>query len=343
MIKLAIVGTGKMAGTHAHHFQSIRGVEIVACCDIDLVKAREFAREYSIANIYYDLDDMLEKEELDAVANVTPDFLHYSLNIKILKKGLHLLCEKPLASNYKEARKLSQLAREQQVINMVNFIHRNSPALQKMTSLIQSGKVGNVLHVETSHLQSWVNSEYWGDWKEQESLLWRLAAQYSSQGIIGQEAVHLIDCLTFIIGPLRDLNYISRSFSKGVRGNKLKGVSLDTHDSAIFMLNFKNDAIGSMNISRVATGEKDTLRIAIYGDEGGLKLIIRHKEEAKLLICRGEDRHEATWKEVKLPDVKTTWQHFIACIRSGEPADPDFAHAAILQKTVEDATKPEED
>lgn len=343
MIKLAIVGTGKMAGTHARNFKNIRGVEIVACCDVDLVKAREFAREHSIANIYYDIDDLLEQEGLDAAVNATPDFMHYQLNVKILKKGLHLLCEKPLAENYKEARRLSQLARDQQVINMVNFIHRNSPALQKMTSLIQSGKIGHVLQVETSHLQSWVNSEYWGDWKEEDNLLWRLAAQYSSQGIIGQEAVHLIDCLTFMIGPLKDLSYVSRSFSKGVRGNKLKGISLDTSDTAIFMLEFKNDAIGSMNISRVATGEHDTLRIAIYGDEGGLKLIIRHNEEPKLLICRGEDRHEAIWKEVKLPEVKTTWQHFIACIRSGEPADPDFAHAASLQKIVEDATHSEED
>ena len=343
MIKLAIIGTGKMAGTHARNFQNIRGCEIVACCDVDLVKARAFAREFNVSNVYYDLDDLIEKEEIDAAVNITPDFLHYPLSVKILKKGIHLLCEKPLATNYKEAKRLASLARENQVINMVNLIHRNSPALQKMISLIQSEKIGHILQVETSHLQSWVNSEYWGDWKEEDNLLWRLAAEYSSQGIIGQEAVQLIDCLTFMIGPLKNISALSRSFSKGVRGNKLKGVSLDTRDSAIFMLEFKNEAIGSMNISRVATGEHDTLRIAIYGDEGGLKLLVRHNSEPKLLICRGEDRHDAIWKEVKLPEVKTTWQHFIACIRSGDAADPDFAHAAALQKIVEDATASEEE
>ena len=73
MIKLAIVGTGGMANAHATAFKNIKDVEIVAVCDVIEERVLNFAEEYNIDKTFTSFDEMLDKCELDAISNVTPD------------------------------------------------------------------------------------------------------------------------------------------------------------------------------------------------------------------------------------------------------------------------------
>src|SRR3712207_1120561 len=103
MIRLAIVGTGGMANGHAATFQAMKGCKVVAACDIDRARVEAFASKHNIPNIYTDVDEMLADDSIMAVSNVTPDAWHAPISLKAIAKGKHVLCEKPLATNYADA------------------------------------------------------------------------------------------------------------------------------------------------------------------------------------------------------------------------------------------------
>lgn len=335
MIQIAIIGTGMMGKVHAACFNSVRGCKVSACCDIDLKKSREFAREFDIPNYYGAVDDLLEREELNAVSIVTPNDTHHELAMKCLEKGIPVFCEKPLAQNYNLAEELADYADEVKVLNVVNLIHRGSPELQKASELVKEGAVGRVLHVEASYLQSWMTSDYWGDWKKTDSFLWRLSPRHAGKGVISDFGPSVIDLVSYVAGEIETLRTDVRSFNKGVRGNKLQGYDLDSADSAVISADFKNRAMGAIHMTRWATGEVNSLRLRVFGDEGGLTLDIE-EEGSSLKICCGEDRHRAKWKKVKIDKVPTLWKSFIEAVEEGKKmSEPTFRHAADLQKLLE--------
>ena len=81
MIRIAIIGAGSMAGEHAKHYGRLEGVEVVAVCDRDFPKAQAFAERHGIADVYQSLDDMLARDDIHAVSNVTPDGVHKATSL----------------------------------------------------------------------------------------------------------------------------------------------------------------------------------------------------------------------------------------------------------------------
>ena len=193
MIRLAIIGTGGIAGSHATNFSKIPGCQIVAGCDVDAAKAAAFCAKHSIPKAYSDLDLMLKECAIDAVVNATPDRFHAPHSIKAIQAGKHVLCEKPLALNYAEAATMVKAAKSKGVINMVNLSFRNAPALHKAHQLISSGKLGTIVHVDASYLQSWLVSTQWGNWRTLPALTWRLSTRHGSAGVLGDIGIHLVD------------------------------------------------------------------------------------------------------------------------------------------------------
>ena len=335
MIKVAIIGTGMMGQIHADCFKHLRGCKVTACCDIDLKKSREFARQFSIDNYYGAVEDLLQREELDAVAIVTTNDTHYDIASECLNRGIPVLCEKPLAQNHEIASQLAELAEKNKVVNMVNFVHRGSPELHKAAELVQEGEIGRVMHVEASYLQSWMTSDYWGDWKETESFLWRLSNSHAGNGVISDFGPTLLDLVSYVAGDIKHLRTDARSFNKGVRGNKLQGYNLDSADSAVISADFANGAMGAIHMTRWATGEMNSLRLRVYGDQGGMTLDIE-QDGSSLEVCSGENRHKARWKKVKIDKVPSLWQDFCTAVAEKDlTAQPSFKHAAHLQELLE--------
>ena len=166
MIKLAIVGTGGMANAHAAAFKNIKDVEIVAVCDVIEERVLNFAKEYNIDKTFTSFDEMLDKCELDAISNVTPDSFHKEIALKSLNKNKHIFSEKPLAENYPDAEEMYKASANTNCINMVNLSYRNSSGWQNLSKVLHNNELGKVRHVDASYYQSWLTCKYWGDWKE---------------------------------------------------------------------------------------------------------------------------------------------------------------------------------
>lgn len=334
MIKIAIVGTGGMAGGHAEWFQSkIKGCTVVACCDVVTDRAKAFAERFHIPAFYTDMDEMLAKEKLDAVTNVTPDRFHAPLTLKAVAKGLHVLCEKPLATCYADARKMAEAARKKGVINMVNLSYRNSSAIHRAAQLIQDGKLGRVIHFDASYLQSWLVSKAWGDWHTGDNWGWRLSTKHGSMGVLGDIGVHIVDFATYPAGEVRNVHCRLKTFDKAP-GGKLGKYELDANDSAVITVELANGALGTIHTSRWATGHLNSLKLQIHGDKGALQIDLDESYE-QIKLCLGKDVDPATWKTVKVPATPNNYQRFIKSIRTGKNDQPDFARGAEVQKILD--------
>lgn len=334
MIRLAIIGTGGMAHGHARVFQSIPGCRIVACCDILPEKASRFAEEFKIPAAYSNVDVMLDKETLDAVSVVTTDRAHCAPSLQAIDRGLHVMCEKPLADSLRNAQRMADAARRKGVLTAVNFSYRNSPATQKAAEIARSGKLGRILHVEGTYLQSWLSSCVWGDWKKSPALLWRLSARHGSLGVLGDIGVHLYDLTHFVVGDFAELACELKTFDKGVK--RIGEYVFDANDSMVTTVRFANGAIGTLHSSRWATGHANTVTLRVYGDQGALDLNLDRPAASQLRVCLGPKAVvKAQWQDVKCPAVPNMYQRFITAIKTRKQGQTSFTGGAKIQAYLE--------
>jgi len=107
MLRIGIIGSGSIArNAHMPGYRAQTDAEVVAVCDIVPGRAAAFAQEFGIAHAYESYEEMLRREQLDAVSVCTPNFAHHDTAIAALEAGLHVLCEKPIAMNLSEAREM---------------------------------------------------------------------------------------------------------------------------------------------------------------------------------------------------------------------------------------------
>ena len=334
MIRLAIVGTGRWANNHAEAWGPMRGVRMVACCDVDKAKARAFAKRHGIEAVYDDYRQLLAEAELDALDVVAPDTMHAEITLAALRAGCHVMCEKPLATTAVAARKMVRTAQRLGRVNMVNFAKRNGSALHKARTLIAEGRLGQIIHVEAGYLQSWLSSRIWGDWRKDPGWLWRLSTKHGSGGVLYDIGCHLLDFATYAVGDIRRLACKLATFDKGVGGTSYKGYTLDANDSAIITVTFENGAIGTLRCTRWASGYVDTLYLHVFGTRGGLRINLDDGGN-QLELSAGTNLHKGKWKTIRCRKGKTNYRRFIEAIRAGAPASPDFADGLRIQTLLE--------
>jgi predicted dehydrogenase len=329
MIRLAIIGTGGMARSHAQSFRAIKGVTLAACCDIDEEKARTFAAAWGIPRSYSSYEEMLGTERLDAVSVVTIDGMHAPISIAALSHGIPVMCEKPLATTLGDARRMRGLAAARGLVTQVNFSYRNASCAQAAAGVIKGGGIGRVLHVEASYLQSWLVQDTWGDWRTSPAFTWRLSTRQGSTGALGDIGCHIYDLTAFLCGDIAEIDCTLSTFDKGVK--EIGPYVLDANDSFVSTVRFAGGGIGTVHATRWASGRINSLRVRVYGDEGGVEVDLDRSTDS-YLICRGKKAvHDGAWKEVHCGKTPTQWERFISAVRSGKSDVCDFENGARVQ------------
>lgn len=335
MIKIAVIGTGGMANAHAKAFNEIRGCKLMAACDVVAEKAAEFAKRHGIpaSGVFDDVDKMLSEVECDAVTVVTSDAFHASVSLKCIAAGKHVLCEKPLATNYADAKKMAAAAKRKGVINMVNLSYRDSSAIQKAYQLVQKGEIGEVVHFEASYLQSWLSSKVWGDWKTDDKWLWRLSTKHGGTGVLGDVGVHILDFATYPAGDVKSINCLLKTFPKA-KGNRIGKYTLDANDSAVITVELSGGAVGTIHTTRWGTGHANQVKLQLHGRKGAIQIDLDESRDT-LKICRGKDVDKCQWKVFKCGKTPSNYQRFIKSVKTGKNDQPDFARGAAIQKILD--------
>ncbi|MBX5165636.1 MULTISPECIES: Gfo/Idh/MocA family protein [unclassified Rhizobium] len=333
-MRLLVLGTGVMAKNQLARFPLIDGVTVVGAVDTDPERLSAFADKFNIEKRFLSLEEAIAWGEFDAATNVTPDRIHHPTTMALISAGKHVFCEKPLAENYAKALEMTEAAEKAGVINMVNLTYRNVAPLQRAREMVLAGELGTIRHVEASYLQSWLVSRAWGDWRTESTWLWRLSTGHGSNGVLGDVGIHILDFAAY--GAATDIDHVFarlKTFNKAP-GGQIGEYLLDANDSFTMSVDFANGALGVVHASRWATGHLNELKLRIYGERGSLEVIHR-PGGSELHGCLGEGVETATWTQIEVEPVATNYERFAEAVATGVQPDPNFRHAANLQKVLD--------
>ena len=341
-MKIGIVGTGNISSRHFNEFNNIENVNVEAVCDTNQNNLNKFLHTHNDKNIrgYSSLEEMLEKENnFDGISNTTPDKFHKATTLQILEKGYNVFCEKPLAENYKDAKHMVDAALKSKKINMVNFTYRESSAYQKLVEIIQSGDIGKPRHVSACYYQSWLASNKWGEWREEDKWLWRLSTQHGSNGALGDTGVHIFDFAVNAVGDIKEIFADLKTYHD--KGEKIKDYILDANDGFNSLVRFENGAIGTITNSRYATGHANSIILEVFCTKGSVKVELDEERTkwSTLHICRNDHINKMLWETIECPKILNNYQKFIKSIQIDKNIQPDFKQGAKIQKIIDSCIK----
>jgi predicted dehydrogenase len=241
--------------------------EVRALCDPLAERVRPLAEKYGVPGVYADYGTMLASEELDGVCISTPNHLHVPMVRGALARGLHVMCEKPLALEAADARSLLEAARAARVTHGVNFSNRSNPAVKYVKEQLEQGVCGRICEVHLTYLQDGLADPGAG-------YSWRNSRAASGSGALGDIGSHLLDLSRLFIGEVASISALLGIVTpERVRPDGTIGV-VDADDLAYLHLRYATGAFGLLRVSRVAQGNGDLRRVELFGDRAALVLEI---------------------------------------------------------------------
>ena len=341
-MKIGIVGTGNISARHLNEFSKIENVNVEAVCDTNIENLNLFLKNNKEKKIrgYSSLENMLENEKyFDGISNTTPDKFHKETSLQILDKGFNIFCEKPLAENYQDAKEMVDAAQKSKKINMVNFTYRESSAYQKLVEILKSGQLGTPRHVSACYYQSWLASDKWGKWREDDKWLWRLSTKHGSNGALGDTGVHIFDFAVNAVGDIKEIFADLKTYYD--KGDKIREYILDANDGFNSLVRFANGAIGTITNTRYATGHANSVILEVFCTQGGLKVELDEERTkwSTLHICQNENINKMAWDIINCPKTPSNYQKFIESIKTNKNLQPDFSQGAKIQKIIDSCIK----
>jgi predicted dehydrogenase len=260
-VRFGLLGTSWWADLM--YIPSIRShprADLVAVCGTNAERTAAFAGKHGVARHYIDWREMLAAGGLDAVIVAVPDDLHRDITLAAIERGLHVLCEKPLALNAADAERMLAAAEARGVRHMVTFTWREQPIFRYLKQLSEEGYVGRPLRASFGFFASWSYSRVY-QWRQDGA---------RANGVLGDLGSHMIDMATWLLGPIASLSaHAPRMIDRaGFDGATPKA----TNDTAHLTVEFTSGAQGLIDVSGlVRLGSSEPLITArIDGEEGSL-------------------------------------------------------------------------
>jgi len=142
-LRVGVVGLG-MGSVHVEGYQEDGRAEVVALCDVEAARLEKVGRKYGVAELFTDAGEMFRKARLDAVSIATPNTFHAPLTIGAFRRGLHVLCEKPMAMTVREAQRMLEAGKKARRNLMINFSYRFSDMSYALKQQVEAGVVGDI-------------------------------------------------------------------------------------------------------------------------------------------------------------------------------------------------------
>lgn len=292
-IRLGMVGGGRDAfigGVHRIASRIDDRFELVAgCFSSTAEKSKASGADLGLPDdrVYSDFTEMAKREGrlkngIEAVSIVTPNHVHFAAAKEFLKRGIHVICDKPLTSNLVDAKKLAKLVEKSDALFVLTHNYTGYPMVRQAREMVAAGELGEIRLVHAEYPQDWLTEEL--DIKQAQ---WRTDPERSGAGgSIGDIGTHAYNLACFVSGL--ELEALAADMQAFVAGRKLD-------DNAHVMLRWKGGARGMLWSSQVAPGNENALKLRVYGTKGGLEwrqedpnyLWFTPFGEPKRLITRG--------------------------------------------------------
>ncbi|MFF2243211.1 Gfo/Idh/MocA family protein [Arthrobacter sp. NPDC058130] len=353
---VAMIGYAFMGKAHSNAWRNVASYFDVPAFEQRVLVGRDpdgvagAAGKYGWAESATDWRAVIARDDIHIIDICAPGWMHAEIAIAALAAGKHVLVEKPLANTLAEAEAMAEAARAAQsqgVQSMIGFNYRRVPALALAKELIAEGRLGTVRHVRAAYLQDWLVDP-------DSPMTWRLNKETAGSGALGDIASHAIDQVLFLLGDqVTEVSGRLHTFTSqrpGAAG--LEDVTVD--DAAWATLTLASGAIASVEVSRVATGQKNSLKLEIYGDKGALlfdledlnelgfldaTLPVREQGFRRILVNEPEHPYvDAWWPQGHVLGWEHTFTHeirdFLAAVGTGTEPSPSFEDGLTVQRIL---------
>lgn len=239
---------------------------------------------------YGSFAEMFRKEKnlpgdmrMDFVSIVTPNHVHMAPAKLALQNGFHVIMDKPMTLNLREAKSLQQAARKSNLVFALTHTYTGYPMVKEARELVATGKFGAIRKVYVEYTQGWLSTAIERSGQKQAS--WRTDPKRSGPaGAVGDIGTHAANLAEYITGSR--ITSVCAQLNKVVKGRKLD-------DDASMLIEFDNQATGVLVATQVAAGEENNLAIRVYGELGGLEW---HQEEPNTLVVKWQDRPREVYR-----------------------------------------------
>lgn len=352
-IRLGMVGGGRDAfigGVHRIAARIDDRFELVAgCFSSTAEKSRASGADLGLdpSRVYDDFGAMAQREArlkagIEAVAIVTPNHMHYPAAREFLKRGIHVICDKPLTSTLADANKLAKAAGRADALFVLTHNYTGYPMVRQARAMVAAGDIGTIRVVQVEYPQDWLTVE-----ESNKQAQWRTDPERAGAGgATGDIGTHAFNLAGFVSGlTVEKLSADIQAFVPGRR----------VDDNAHVMLRFEGGARGMLWASQVAPGNENALRLRVYGEKGGLEwaqedpnyLWFTPFGEPKRLITRGNagagpeagrvSRVPPGHPEGYLEAFATIYSEAAEAIRAHQSGDAPSPE--VVYPTVEDGLK----
>ncbi|MFM2354728.1 MAG: hypothetical protein RLZZ528_464 [Pseudomonadota bacterium] len=201
------------------------------------------------------------KDGIDAVAIVTPNHMHAPVAKEFLKRGIHVICDKPLTATLPEAKKLVAAAAQSDALFVLTHNYTGYPMIRQAREMVARGDLGELRLVNAEYIQDWLTEAV--EQTGQKQADWRTdPARSGAGGSTGDIGTHAFNLASFVSGL--ELDSLSADLQSFVPGRRVD-------DNGHVLMRFKGGARGMLWCSQVAAGQENGLRLRIFGTKGGIE------------------------------------------------------------------------
>jgi predicted dehydrogenase len=305
-IRFGILGCGTIGDVHARAIMALKEAELIAVCDANRDRANDYAKKYGV-KFYLSFEDMLLDPEIDAVTICTPSGMHAEQAITALKAGKHVLLEKPMALNSKDAKRICDEAQKTNKLLSVVFQMRYTDDIRYLKKIIEDGKLGQLVFCDL-YMKYWRSPDYF------KVSPWRGTFAMDGGGALMNQGIHGIDIMHYLCGEPKLIDAKVKTLVHGI----------ETEDTAIAAVEYPSGALGVIQASTTSNPGFDR-RIEINGSRGYAVIIDAHIEklfiDGEFIIDKKVDAGVGTASDpTKMSHEKHTLQfkNFIRAIHGDE-------------------------
>jgi predicted dehydrogenase len=355
-LNVGLIGYGFMGRTHSNayckvgHFFDVPYEPVLrVVCGLEEKVAKAFAEQWGYESYTTDWHKVIEDDKVDVVDICVPNNVHAEIAIAAAKAGKAIVCEKPLALNGVQGKKMVDAIEKAGVANLVSFNYRRVPAVTLAKQLIDEGRLGRIFHYRANFLQDWTIST---KVPQGGMATWRLDVKAAGSGVTGDLLAHCIDTAMWQNGPIGSVCAMTETFVKErmhVETGKVEPVGID--DACTFFCRFDNGSLGNFESTRYARGHKALYTFEINGEHASIAWDLHdlhrlsyfdHRDES---IVRGWRSVHVTDSDMPymgnwwVPGLQIGYEHtfvhqaadFLANLAKGKPTSPTFREALATQ------------
>jgi len=362
--RAGIIGFGFIGKVHAWSYLNaplfyagLPPVRITHVCTAHEETAKAGAAAVGAPHAVVDYRQVTENPDVDIVHICTPNHLHKDELLSAMRHNKHIYCDKPLTATMDEAREVEAALVSYAGIAQMTLQNRFFPSTMRAKQMIDDGFLGEVLEFRAAYLHG-------GSADPNAPMRWKLSGE-AGGGVLADLGPHVLDIIHHLLGDFAAVSCTTRIAypQRPASHDPAKMVPVDAEDCAMMLVKMRNGAIGTVEMTKIATGAEDELRFEIHGSKGALRfngMDAHHLQAYDRTAPDGPVGGIRGWTHIDTgqrypepavgfpgPKFSIGWMrshmaclaNFLRSLARGEPAHPDLRQGIYLQHLIECARK----